>query len=343
MERPPAPKGSVPRRRLLAGAVAGLASASCGHSAFGPFSRWGAVKTRHITLYTDTAFLHATTLESLELAYSILVSTLLPRDISPVEVLFLETTEMVSAFGQYRKGVTVARLPGHGAIGARGLVVVGQETRIPTAAHQLAHLLLHAMAPKAPLWVHEAYAEFLESASYRTGGGRQEAVVGFLGGSGPTIPLEDLFSWTWLEYDRSAKAQWYRFTARCLLDFFFMSSQGALRPRFDQVMRRLARGADTRATLAEIFPELPLPQLEEKMREFRKDAEMRPRGLSPFVRPVIGDRAADLGKPQVDRVSKEEIERLFHCLWMLPRRDGYVDWYPPEVVSLAPPPPGGGR
>lgn len=327
----------APRRALVAIALAALVStaAGCMHAPWNPYGGWRVVRSKHITLYTDTYFLHRTTLESLELAYAALANSLFKaRPIAPVEVLFLEDPQMLSTFGRYRGRAAVARLPGSGMLGRRGLVVVKEDTFLSGAAHAMAHLFLHAMAPRAPLWVHEAYASYVETIEYRAGGGQQVACLGHLSGSEPLIPLEDLFNWSWDAYDDSKKTDWYRFTARSLIDYFLTGEGGTNVDRFAEWMASVARGRDTRQAYDELFPEMSIAQLELKMVNHRRLSEGRPRGLCPVSFPIPPDRAADTGKPRVDRVEKEDIERLFLRLWLLPRRAGYVDWFPPGVGRL---------
>jgi hypothetical protein len=251
-----------------------------------------------------------------------------------VEVLLLEDPATVATIGRYRSGIAVARLPGHSMLGHRGIVVLNDRVRMPVAAHELAHLFLHAMAPKASLWVHEAFASYVETIQYRSDGKSQVACLGHLSFSDPLIPLEDLFSWSWAGYDKSEKTSWYRHTSRSLFDYFMMAEEGKLREPFGRMLAAIDAGSSTKEALAAVFPGLTVAALEQKMVDHRRASEARPRGLCPLPAPIPDSRAADAGKPRVEPLDREAIEALMLNLQMLPRRGGHVDWYPPEVMTL---------
>src|SRR3954468_20900956 len=128
--------------------VAVVLLGGCSHGPWNPYGGWNAARTKHITLYTGTRFVHRTAAESLEYAYAALSSSLFrTRAIAPVEVLFVEEPQLVGTFGIFRRAAAVARPPGHGILGRRGLAVITEGTGVPGAAHVLAHLFLHAVAP----------------------------------------------------------------------------------------------------------------------------------------------------------------------------------------------------
>ncbi len=322
-------------------AASALLGAGCSHAPWNPYGGWTVVRSKHVSLYTDTKYLHSTTLESLEVAYTALWASLFPtRGIAPVEVLFLQAPLFQSTFGHFRNGVAVAKLPGRGQLGRRGLVVLAEDSFVPRAAHKLAHLFLHAVAPGAPLWLHESYATYAETIEYRSGGGSQVACLGKLNPTAPQVTLEELFSWSWSQYDDSKKAEWYGNAGRTVLDYFLAGEKGALRERFAAFVADVARGTDTKQALAAAFPGLTVAELEKKMMDHRRGSEVEPdsdvqrRGLCPITFPIQPARVADLGKPRVAPVEKEDIEQLVLRLRLLPRRAGYVDWYPPHVVTL---------
>lgn len=309
----------------------------CAHAPWNPHGGWSVVRTKHITMYTDTKFAHSNTLESLEIAYAALFATLFRnKRIAPVEVVFMEAPAFLSILGRYRNGISAARLPGRGHLGRRGVVVMLDGTATTTAAHKLAHLFLHAAAPNAPLWLHEGYASYVETLQYRDDGGKNAvACLGHLDFNEPTIPLTDLFSWTWAQYDQSQKTDWYRFTARSLFDYFLLGEEGALRPGLLKLMNASSRGRPAQEVLAEIFPGMTIANLQQRMIEHRRRSEVKPRGLCPIPFPIAPENAADYARPRVEPLLKEDVEALMLRLLMLPRRGGYVDWYPPEVLSLA--------
>jgi|tagenome__1003787_1003787.scaffolds.fasta_scaffold20689508_1 hypothetical protein len=321
-------------------AVAAILLAACSHAPWNPYGGWNVVRTQHITVYTNTRFLHRTAADSLEYAYAGLASSLFrARAIAPVEVLFLEEPEFVAIFGRFRSGVTVARLPGHGILGRRGMVVLNEALSVSVAAHRLAHLFLHAVAPRAPLWVHEGYASYVETIAYRGDDkGNAVACLGNLSFNDSLIPLEDLFSWSWGGYDVSRKTDWYRHTARSLFDYFLSAENGSLHKPFAELMAAVNDGEDPRAALARIFPGMTVAALEQRIVQYRKDAEAHPRGLCPLPFPVLPGRGADVGgsaQRRVEALDRNDVQELFLRLRLLPRRAGYVDWFPPEALTLA--------
>ncbi len=313
----------------------------CVHAPWNPYGGWRVARTKHFAMYTDTRYIYGRTLEPLEIAYAALASSLFKNTpIAPVEVLFLEHDKFVGMLGHYRAGsshgVAVVKLPGEGNIGDKGLIIVHEGARIGTAAHMLAHMFLSRMAPLAPLWVHEAYATYVETIQLRgsRGSGPAVACLGHLGAGEPTIPLDDLFTWSWGHFDQSKATEWYQTTGSLLIDYFLRGEDGSLRERFALLMARLAKGQDTKSVLAELFPDLPVPVIERRMKEHRKDSEMRPRGLCPLEFPVAADDMADMGDAKESPVPKPDIETLFLRARLLPRRAGYVDFFPRRVLSV---------
>lgn len=323
-------------RRTIAASLLAALVGSCVHVPWKPYAGWKVVRTRHITLYTDTTVRYTTTLEALEYAYAALHASLFAkRNVAPVEVLFLQWPQFMALLGQYRKGASIAKLPGFGALARRGLLILGEESTYPgMPAHRLAHLMLHAMAPRAPLWVHEGYAEFVETIQYRSDDTGSVACLGHLNDADSQVPLRDLFTWSWAGYDDSKKADWYRFTARSLVDYFLLAEGGRLRERFGQLIAASMRGKTTVEALAEVMPDVSVDELERRVSEHRRVSEMTPRGLCPWRFPIPFAEGADLGKPRVEPASEQDIEELMTRIMMLPRRSGYVDWYPPEVLTL---------
>src|SRR5262245_55121826 len=101
-------------KRMLATAALLAGVAGCAHAPWNPYSGWKVARTKHITLYTDTKFLYTTTLERLEFVYAALAGSLFKsKPITPVEVLFLESPQVLATFGHFRNGATIGRLPGH--------------------------------------------------------------------------------------------------------------------------------------------------------------------------------------------------------------------------------------
>jgi hypothetical protein len=323
----------------MAAALASVTTAGCAHPPWNPYKNWQVARTKHITAYTNTHIRYAVTLETLDLAYSALHGSLFKsRPIAPVEVLLLEQPEFQRTLGQFRGSATIAKLPGKGVLGRRGIVVMfGLDLSMEGAAHRIAHLFLHANAPHAPLWLHEGLATYVETVVYRDNGKTDDkafACLGLLRPKQPEIPLNDLFSWSWKGIDESKKASWYRYTASSLVDYFLFGEEGKLRDKFGDLIDEVSKGGDTGAALAKVYPALTVAGLEQKAREHRAHTETIPRGLCPMPFAIPQEKAADTGDARVEGADQGDIEELMLRLQMLPRRQGYVDWYPPDSLGL---------
>ena len=338
----PRARSVISRRQLLLALSSLPGLGACAHPPWNPYKNWEIARTKHITAYTNTRVRYDVTLENLELAYAALHSSLFKkRPISPVEVVLLEQPEFEQVLGQYRGSVTVAKLPGRGMLGRRGIMVMyGQDLSVERAAHRIAHLFLHANAPSAPLWLHEAIAGFVELIEYRDDGADAATCLGKLGPKQPELPLRDLFSWSWSGYDESQKAAWYRYTGASLIDYFMLGEGGALRAKFGEFLGEIADGGKIEEVLGRVYPGLTVPSLETKSREHRRQSETGPngpvpRGICPLPFPIPAEKRADSNRARVEPALQEDIAQLMLQLRLLPRRNGYVDWYPPEMVGLA--------
>jgi hypothetical protein len=334
---PMSPSASMRLRALLLPFV--LMASGCAHPPWNPYKNWEVARTKHITAYTNTRIRYATTLEILDLAYSALHSSLFKsRPIAPVEVLLLEQPEFQKTLGQFRNSVTIAKLPGKGLLGRRGLVVtIGLDVSMASAAHRIAHLFLHAMAPRAPLWLHEGLATYAESIEYRDNGKSDEKAVACLGRlphKQPDLPLNELFSWSWKGFDESKKSSWYRYTAASLVDYFLFGEEGKLRAKFGDLLNEIAQGGDTATAIAKVYPGLTVAALEQNSRDHRSHSDGIPRGLCPLPFAIPVEKVADTTPARVEPALQSDIEELMLRLQMLPRRSGYVDWYPPDTLGL---------
>jgi hypothetical protein len=324
---------------LVLTALTALAAAGsgCAHPPWNPYKNWQIVRSKHVTAYTSTRIRHAVTMDNLELAYATLRASMFQaRPIAPVEVVLLEQPDFRRLLGQFRGSVSLAKLPGKGMYGRRGLVVMyGNDISVSGAAHRMAHLFLHALAPQAPLWLHEGLASYLETAQYRGEGEKAVACLGHLPRKQPEITLDELFSWSWSGYDESKKSSWYRYTASNLIDYLLMGEGGTLRPQLSDFIGEIAQGTQPDAALAKIYPGLSRAALQTKMRAHREASEMTPRGLCPLPFAIAKDKLADEGERRIEPALQDDVERAVLRLELIPRRSGYVDWYPPDMVGLA--------
>jgi hypothetical protein len=331
--------------RLHAWALAALVVVSAGGCAHWPWessSDWEIVRSKRLTVYQRTGAQNAATLAALEQSYAMLqASFFASRPLAPVEVLLLDWPDFRRALGGQRTGVTIAELPVKGLYGRRGIVVMyAHDTTSAGAIHRLVHVFLHTIAPRAPLWLHEGFASYAETARYRDDEKEPSACMGQLPQKQEDIPLAELFSLSWSDLDdtrkESKKASSYRFTASSVVDYFTMGDSGKLRDKFADLIAALADGEGTEAALAKVYPGLAPAVLQEKVREHRHASETALRGLCPLLFPVPAEppAAPDAAKAPSEPAADEEVERLLLGLRMLPRRDGHVDWYPPEMIGV---------
>lgn len=313
--------------------------AGCAHPPWNPYKNWQIVRSKYVTAYANTRIRPRVTLEAMDLAYATLhASFFRKKAVAPVEALLLEWSDFHPLMGRLRMGATVSKLPGKGFYARRGLVVMfGEDTTNHNALHRMAHLFLHAVAPEAPLWLHEGLATYVETAQYRGEGATAVACLGHPPGKSPDIPLAELFSWSWQGYDESKKSTWYRTTAAQLIDYFMSGEDGALRERLADLIGEIATGTETAAALEKVYG-LGVAALEQKARDHRRKSEMTPRGLCPIPFPVPPDKTGDGGELRREPAETADIEALFARVRMLPRRGTYVDWYPPDKIGL-----GGGQ
>jgi hypothetical protein len=272
------------------------------------------------------------TIEALEQAATLLESSLFPgRSIGKVEVLMFDWPEFRRLFGRNRTGASIAELPGKGPGGKGGLLVVyGQDATSAGALHRLAHLYLHGAAPRAPLWLHEGLASYVEAAEVRGDDKDALACLGQLPGKDTEIPLTDLFALSFGAFDE-AKGSPIRFSASSVVDYFMMGEGGKLRGKLPDLITRLGEGLTTEAALEAVYPGLTVAILQEKVTAHRRASEAGPRGRCPVPFRI---KLEPVPPPRLDPPGPRTTGALLGRLRMLPRRGGRVDWFPPEMTGL---------
>jgi hypothetical protein len=323
---------------MAAVALLALSSVGCIRLPWQRWSNWKAVRSKHITLYTSTKVHYRHTVDTFEIAHAAVASLPLFRghDVAPVEVLFLEEPDFVASLGRLRAGVTIAQVPGEGRLGAKSLIVVFEDTEVGGAAHYLMHLLVHDKLPKAPLWMHEAFATYFQGVRYAKDGNGVISCYGYLSGGGQLVPLADLFGLRWEEYDSSGQSGWHKHSASMLLDYLYSAEDGKLRATIPIVIGRTAIGGSATQAFGAALPGVSVEELDRRMRDFHKQSEAHPRPQCPLSVSVPPELQADLGERQIEDVSEEDIRTLVRRVRMVPHRSGRIDWYPPDAVVLAP-------
>ncbi len=319
-------------------------SSGCAATGLNSTEGWKAVQSKHITLYTNTSQLYSTAMRTLENSNAAMASSFFFNDVNvgQIEVLFLEEDDFAGLMGYKRSSVALAKVPGNGKIGQKGLLIVKNDPGGDSHAEALAHLYLHTLMPKAPLWFHDGFAAYSRSAELRKGDGQSVACFGNIGGGEDTlIPLKDLFSLSWDAVDEGPRA-WYKYTARTLFDYLVHGENGENGKKIGVVAQGVLDGKPGADILAEVFPGVPPDAVNEKVKghasttAFSQQGPTKARGLCPVPFVVPAEKAPDQGERQTAPVDAADMQALIDALNKLPRRDdGVPAWYPPDIIARA--------
>jgi hypothetical protein len=323
-------------------AIVTCAALSCAHGGVGSTAGWSKVESRHFNLYAETPRDTQLVVTDLELAYAGLGATFFKNVEMPRVDVLVMTHETFGELMGFRRGtVALAGVPA-GTIGHDGLIISKDDRARPVTAEAMAHLLIARAFPQAPLWFHEGFASYARTVQYREGNGQRVACFGLSGGErDPLIPLEQLVSLSWDDYDGDQARSWYKYTARMVIDFILHGAQGKNAGRMRPLIEAVAAGKSGREAIEAAFPSVDLQVLDGKLKEHAAEvandvATGSPvRGLCPLAAKIAADRAVDEAKPTVTPASQAELDVLLQGLLRLPRRDGYPPWYPADVVARA--------
>jgi hypothetical protein len=323
---------ALPRRPAAAPLLLllALAAGACAHAPWHPYRGWRAWRGEKVVLYTGGLQGHELALQYLDGSFDLFQRSFF-RDVKvpPIEAFYLDPDDgspFVSADGNYRFGVAFTTLPRAGVPGANGLLLVGRWPRPLPYAHVLAHHFIEAAVPRAPLWFHEGFAQYL---SVFTAPQDRPGTVCF-GHAQPasawtvTVTLEQLFAVGWKQYNEDA-APWIDPSAWGLIDYLLHGEQGRWRAGFRPLMQALARGLTSEQAFAAAYPELPLDLLDQQWRQHVRTR--RPQDLCPFaVR--LDPRSTPLVTPSERPVAENDIRAVFEELEAIPVRRGHADFYP---------------
>jgi hypothetical protein len=232
----------------------------------------------------------------------------------------------------------LAKVPGNGSIGQRGLIVLRTDSTGKSQHPALMHLFLEKQIPHAPLWLHEAMAGYASSMVVMAGNGGQTACFGRpIGGRDSLIPLKDLFTMDWDHFAEGPRS-WYHRTAYLLMDFVLHGDDGKYRDRASVIFQQAAEGKPGADIFRSVFPELTLDALNAKISDHHRDlqyiAGTQVRGRCPLAFEIPPDKIADPGQRQVTPVPRDDMSALVEAIKRLPQRDdGYPEWYPPDVIA----------
>lgn len=244
------------------GVLAFLVLASAGGCAHRPADAartepWLAVRSQHFALHTNLATRQGYVLEQLELAYGTLRTAFFPdtelRDV-PV-VLFANDHHFHTLFGDWR---SAAVLP-------EGVIVLSREA-IDRPAHQVAHRLVQAALPRAPLWFHEGFADYVGTVEYRQNHAYFGARCVHADRSLAIVPARQLFAARAEDFDGTER-QRHHASACMLVHFLLHGHQRQLRSAFPSFARVLGTGDGGERALAVAYPRISLDQLDHELRQ----------------------------------------------------------------------------
>jgi hypothetical protein len=285
--------------------------AGCAHTGLNSPEGWNTVKSKHVTMYSPTSQTQEETMMSLEYAYASLRSSFFRNvDITPIEVLFLEEDDFLSLMGARRDGVALAKVPGSGPLGQRGLLILKTVTRRQSTAtagpdeisrrpdtnlrrledmtefddalgqrgggieaEALSHLFINKMMPAAPLWFHEGFAAWARLIQFQEGGGQRVACFGrVLGGQQQYVPLKELFTTTWEHYNEGDSRAWFKHSARTLIDYFFFADGGKYREQIGGMLEQMAGGNTGPEIVLGAFPGESMDTLQVKVTALARES-----------------------------------------------------------------------
>jgi hypothetical protein len=305
--------------------------AGCTHLPWHPYRGWRVWQTPNVAVYTDTITQYEPALEWLDAAYGVYKGTFFNDfTVPPAQVLYLSSdgsSPFLDSSGHFKYGMTIARSPWAEKRGAKSLVVVGYSEWQWSYHHQLAHHFIEAAVPRAPLWFHEGFARYITSFH---GVPDRPGVICF-GIQQPvfttqvTLPLGELLAATYHDYNEE-KAPWIGPLSQSFIDFLVQAQNGRFRGRFTALMRALASGKSGEQALADVYPEVPLAQMDALFHEHVHT--LRPPGQECPV--PIALRGEGVAKHQALRAPMEEPDAraLVESLELVSEKNGYADFTP---------------
>ncbi len=326
---------------LVVAAGAGAGAGCALRNPIRPQNGWKEVTSAHVRLLARDTYRAEPVIEWLEYSHAGYRVALerrgvpVPRSLDRVEGLFLDegtSAEFVGLFGYNRSGITLAEAPAGAPLGAGGLMVLPgwKESAVMRA---LAHVFVHRIAPRAPIWFHAGVVGVLAGTTFLRGDSHPAAYL-YLGPThlGPGTrnwiePLEVVFSATPAVYDRPHRGDHVWQTAAVLATFLMYGDEGpTIHGDFPGLVRRLGAGEPTVEALAATYPRYPVATLREHLRTWfiRRERALR----IPLPRAdarITGRRPVDPGS----------MRRLLDGLERLGLEDGWGDWVPREVLAQA--------
>jgi hypothetical protein len=328
---------------------------------------WRQVETRNITLYTNTDVQYKETLRQLENSYSSLSASFFKgKDIGKVEVLFMDDTDFIGYFGNFRKGAALASVPGDGVIGKNGLLVLRPHSQDlnpsvgadgvaaknfdagtgalnnaagTSAKEMLTHLFILRAMPKVPLWFHEGFSAYVSTSEVRAGNGQTFGCFGFPLTGQVMMPVASIWDTGFEQYAKPEYRGWFQSTAMTLVDFVMHADNNKHRAAMGQMVNDLASGMPSSSVVSAAFDGANEKAIDELLQVHRQNvsqivASAAPvRGQCPFGVVIPSVLAPDESVPKITSRSAADMEALFRALSAFPAKDEYPPYYPPEVVA----------
>ena len=308
-----------------------LAASGCTHLPWNPYRGWRAWSGHNVLLYTDTLYEHELALEYLDASFMLLQHTFFRQfPVPPMQAIYLQPgndTPLRTETGVKKFGAVLAGVPPELAGNQHLLMTVGRLDHIRPYAHLVTHHFIESAIPGAPLWFHEGFAIY---ASVFQSHERRPDVICF-GLLQPasrwsiTEKVDEVMRTTWAEYNESA-APWFQDTAWGLVDYLLHGEGGSLRPGFRPLMEAFRRGLRGKDALQAAYPQLPLDQLDDRLRDHVRTLR-QPSDLCPLAvaldRPVLAGGA----RTRTD-IPEAQMRKMFQVLEHLPHPRGYADFFP---------------
>lgn len=350
------------KKAFAVSVLVGLFSSGCAS-----FEGWNQVETKNITLYTNTDSQYKETLRQLENAYAGLSASFFKgKNIGKVEVLFLDDTDFITYFGNFRKGAALSAMPANSPMGKDGLLVLRPHSQFTnpsvaadgvaasnfdagtgalnnaagtSAKEMLTHLFIQRAMPKVPLWFHEGFSAYVSTSDVRSANGQTFGCFGFPLTGEVMMPVASLWDATFDQYAKPDYRGWFQATAMTLIDFVMHADNNKHRAAMGQMVNDLAAGNPSAGVVAAAFEGANEKTIDGLLQVHRQNisqivATAAPvRGQCPFGVMIPKELVPDESAPKITARSAADIETLFHILSAFPGKDEYPPYYPPEVVA----------
>jgi hypothetical protein len=328
---------------------------------------WNQVETKNFTLFTNTDSQYKESLRQLENTYASLSASFFKgKDIGKVEVLFMDDTDFIEYFGNFRKGAVLSSVPGNGAIGKNGLLVLRPHSQSlnpsvgadgvaastfsagtgtmnnaagTSAKEMLTHLFIQRAMPSVPLWFHEGFSSYVSSSEVRAGNGQTFGCFGFPVTGQVLMPVSSIWDTSFDQYSKPEYRGWFQATALMLIDFVMHADNNKHRSAMGSMVNDLAAGKSSSVVVSAAFDGASEKTIDGLLQIHRQNVSQLVssnspvRGQCPFGVLIAPELAPDESPPKISPRAAADMEALFHSLSALPGKDEYPPYYSPDVIA----------